>query len=109
MFPVLPSRHEGLQSSGAVRKTEEYDVKVCAVTTSNLIVIIIFLSFFLSSLLSLSLLVVQVIEMVKDHILPYASKLPQQFLEQLTMVLNRGSIHSATDSVDGEQSECMHA
>ena len=58
--------------------------------------------------LSRTLLIVQVIEMVKDHILPYASKVPQQFLEQLTMVLNRGSIHSVTDNADGEHNKCMH-
>ena len=59
--------------------------------------------------LSLSLLVVQVIEMVKGYILPHASKLPQKFLEQLTMVLNRGSIHSATDSTDGKYNDYMFA
>lgn len=38
----------------------------------------------------------QVIEMLRDEILPYADHIPPQFILDIVTVLNKGSIHSAT-------------
>lgn len=38
----------------------------------------------------------QVIEMLRDEILPYADQTPQQFILDVVKILNKGSIHSAT-------------
>ncbi len=46
-------------------------------------------------------LLLQVIELVKSEILPCSTHAPKEFLRRLTSVLNRGSIHSATDQFDG--------
>lgn len=44
----------------------------------------------------------QLIELIKDEILPSSTRAPKDFLRQLTSILNRGSIHSATDQFNGE-------
>lgn len=38
----------------------------------------------------------QVIEMLRDEILPFADQLPHQFILDIVTILNKGSIHSAT-------------
>lgn len=38
----------------------------------------------------------QVIEMLRDEVLPYAEHLPHQFILDILAILNKGSIHSAT-------------
>lgn len=38
----------------------------------------------------------QVIEMLRDEILPYAEQIPHQFILDIVVILNKGSIHSAT-------------
>lgn len=38
----------------------------------------------------------QVIEMLRDEILPYAEHIPHQFILDIVTILNKGSIHSAT-------------
>ena len=43
----------------------------------------------------------QVIELIKRDILPVSKQTPDEFLNRLTSILNRGSIHSATDNIDG--------
>lgn len=40
----------------------------------------------------------QVIELLRDEILPYSSEIPQQFILNVVVLLNKGSIHSATNS-----------
>ncbi|XP_030556698.1 protein MON2 homolog [Drosophila novamexicana] len=40
----------------------------------------------------------QVIELLRDEVLPYAHELPHQFIMQIVVLLNKGSIHSASDS-----------
>jgi len=40
----------------------------------------------------------QVIQMIRDDILPNSSKLPRDFIAKLMHILNRGSIHSVTSS-----------
>ena len=45
--------------------------------------------------------VVQLVEMIKRDILPTATWAPKDFLEKLTAVLNRGSIHSIADHYEG--------
>lgn len=46
----------------------------------------------------------QVIEMLRDEILPYADEIPHQFILDIVVILNKGSIHSATskNSYDAE-------
>ena len=41
------------------------------------------------------------IELIKRDILPVSKQTPDEFLSRLTSILNRGSIHSATDNFDG--------
>ena len=41
------------------------------------------------------------IELIKRDILPVSKQTPDEFLARLTSILNRGSIHSATDNIDG--------
>lgn len=38
----------------------------------------------------------QIIEMIRDEILPYADHIPHQFTLDIVAILNKGSIHSAT-------------
>lgn len=38
----------------------------------------------------------QVIELIRDEILPYSQEIPQQFILDAVVLLNKGSIHSAT-------------
>uniref|UniRef100_A0A1S4H3D2 Protein MON2 homolog n=1 Tax=Anopheles gambiae TaxID=7165 RepID=A0A1S4H3D2_ANOGA len=38
----------------------------------------------------------QVIELIRDEILPYSQEIPQQFILDAVVILNKGSIHSAT-------------
>ncbi|XP_061394820.1 protein MON2 homolog [Musca vetustissima] len=40
----------------------------------------------------------QVIELLRDEVLPYAHEMPHQFIMQIVVLLNKGSIHSASDS-----------
>lgn len=48
----------------------------------------------------------QVIELLRDEILPYSSEIPQQFILNVVVLLNKGSIHSATNAnVGGCDSE----
>ena len=42
--------------------------------------------------------IVQVVQLIRDDILPYASKLPRDFVAKLMHILNKGSIHSVTSS-----------
>ena len=46
-------------------------------------------------------MVVQLVEMIKRDILPMSTRAPKDFLEKLTAVLNRGSIHSIADHYEG--------
>lgn len=39
----------------------------------------------------------QVIELLRDEILPYGGEIPQQFILDIVVLLNKGSIHSATN------------
>ena len=41
------------------------------------------------------------IDLIKRDILPVSKQTPDEFLGRLTSILNRGSIHSATDNFDG--------
>lgn len=38
----------------------------------------------------------QVIELLRDEILPHTDEIPQQFILDIVVILNKGSIHSAT-------------
>ncbi|XP_017107261.2 protein MON2 homolog [Drosophila bipectinata] len=40
----------------------------------------------------------QVIELLRDEVLPYAHEMPHQFIMQIVVLLNKGSIHSASDT-----------
>lgn len=40
----------------------------------------------------------QVIELLRDEILPYSNEIPQQFILNVVVLLNKGSIHSATNT-----------
>lgn len=40
----------------------------------------------------------QVIELLRDEILPYSNEIPQQFILNVVVLLNKGSIHSATNA-----------
>jgi hypothetical protein len=41
---------------------------------------------------------VKVVELIRDGIMPFAAQIPKEFLLQTVSLLNRGSIHSATNS-----------
>ena len=43
----------------------------------------------------------QLVEMIKSDILPTSTRAPKDFLEKLTAILNRGSIHSIADHYEG--------
>jgi hypothetical protein len=40
----------------------------------------------------------QVIQLIRDDILPNSAKLPRDFIAKVMQILNRGSIHSVTAS-----------
>ena len=40
----------------------------------------------------------QVVELIRDDILPYATSVPSEFVVKIMNVLNKGSIHSATST-----------
>ncbi|XP_053204824.1 protein MON2 homolog isoform X2 [Panonychus citri] len=40
---------------------------------------------------------VKVVELIRDNILPYAGQMPKEFVLQIVSILNKGSIHSATN------------
>ena len=41
------------------------------------------------------------IDLIKKDILPHSSKTPESFQKSLTSILNKGSIHTATDVLTG--------
>ncbi|XP_037907326.1 protein MON2 homolog isoform X2 [Hermetia illucens] len=47
----------------------------------------------------------QVIELLRDEILPYSNEIPHQFILNIVVLLNKGSIHSATGSNIGCESD----
>lgn len=49
----------------------------------------------------MSVLYIQVIEIIKKDILSALAKTPKAFLEKLTSILNQGSIHFAADQFNG--------
>lgn len=40
---------------------------------------------------------VKVVELIRDNILPHAGQMPKEFVLQIVSILNKGSIHSATN------------
>lgn len=40
----------------------------------------------------------QVIELLRDEVLPYSHEIPHQFILNVVVILNKGSIHTATTS-----------
>ncbi|XP_039501513.1 protein MON2 homolog [Drosophila santomea] len=40
----------------------------------------------------------QVIELLRDEVLPHSHEMPHQFIMQIVVLLNKGSIHSASDT-----------
>lgn len=47
----------------------------------------------------------QVIELLRDEILPFANEIPHQFILDIVVILNKGSIHSATTKNVGYDAE----
>lgn len=47
----------------------------------------------------------QVIELLRDEILPHSHEIPHQFILNVVVILNKGSIHSATSSNMGCEAE----
>lgn len=47
----------------------------------------------------------QVIELLRDEVLPYSHEIPHQFILNVVVILNKGSIHSATTSNIGCDTE----
>lgn len=45
---------------------------------------------------------VKLIDLIKKDILPHCSKTPESFQKSLTSILNKGSIHTATDVLSGD-------
>ncbi len=41
---------------------------------------------------------VKVVELIRDSIMPFAAQIPKEFVLQIVSLLNKGSIHSATNS-----------
>ena len=41
---------------------------------------------------------VRVVELIRDSIMPFAAQIPREFVLQIVSLLNKGSIHSATNS-----------
>jgi len=50
------------------------------------------------SMCHIQYLYLQVVQLIRDDILPNSSKLPRDFIAKLMHILNRGSIHSVTSS-----------
>lgn len=46
--------------------------------------------------------------MIRDDILPHSSTLPKDFMVRVMALLNRGSIHSATDSAFSGKEASFH-
>ncbi|XP_063218937.1 protein MON2 homolog [Bacillus rossius redtenbacheri] len=44
----------------------------------------------------------QVIELLKEEVLPYSHVVPKEFILDVVMILNKGSIHSASNSITSE-------
>lgn len=47
----------------------------------------------------------QVIELLRDEVLPFADEIPHQFILDIVVILNKGSIHSATTKNTGYDAE----
>ena len=47
----------------------------------------------------------QVIELLRDEVLPHSSEIPQKFILNVVVLLNKGSIHSATNANIGCDAE----
>ncbi|XP_054162002.1 protein MON2 homolog isoform X2 [Oppia nitens] len=47
---------------------------------------------------------VKIVELIRDTIMPFASQIPKEFVLQIVSLLNKGSIHSATNSSPVESS-----
>lgn len=45
----------------------------------------------------------QVMELLRDEVLPHSQHIPHQFILRVVMLLNKGSIHSATTTNIGEK------
>lgn len=43
----------------------------------------------------------QVMELLRDEVLPHSQHIPHQFILRVVMLLNKGSIHSATTATIG--------
>lgn len=41
----------------------------------------------------------QVMELLRDKVLPHSQHIPHQFILRVVMLLNKGSIHSATSNI----------
>lgn len=41
----------------------------------------------------------QVMELLRDEVLPHSQHIPHQFILRVVMLLNKGSIHSATSNI----------
>ena len=48
----------------------------------------------------------QVVDVIKKDILSAPTRAPKSFLEKLTSILNKGSIHTASDQFNGKTSLC---
>ena len=49
----------------------------------------------------------KVIDLIKKDILPHCAKIPEDFQKKLTSILNKGSIHTATDVLSGEHVQLL--
>jgi hypothetical protein len=43
----------------------------------------------------------QVIELLRDEVLPHSHAIPREFVLKVVVLLNKGSIHSASNSTNG--------
>ena len=99
----LPPSHspDGVEiPAERMREYEALDIKVCVCVCPAFMIL-------LFSPISPSLLpplLSQVIEVIKRDILSASTQVPHDFLETLTSILNRGSIHSAADQLEGMMS-----
>lgn len=48
----------------------------------------------------------QVMELLRDEVLPHSQYIPHQFILRVVMLLNKGSIHSATTTNIGKSLLC---
>lgn len=44
----------------------------------------------------------QVIELLRDEVLPHSHSIPREFVLKVVVLLNKGSIHSASNSTNGK-------